>query len=266
MKRLIILFLIIIAALASYSQEPLDGNKATICHKPGTPSQETMTVVDTSAAQGHIQHGDVYGTCEVLPVELIDFSGTYDKNKIRLIWTTASETNNDYFLIEQSKDGFNFNPLGTIKGAGTISQTRVYNFTDNMPNIGVNYYRIRQVDFDGKFEYSNIISVDTDIKDYILILIKYKRINVVSTKLIQRVDVFDIKGKLIISSEENSINTSYLKPGYYFLKAFHNNKQIFTHKFIVPNEMIGGKVLDYIKEDTSYPEKEMIYKKKFKLD
>jgi Secretion system C-terminal sorting domain len=94
-----------------------------------------------------------------LPVEMIDFDATDQNNKSILKWTTASETNNDFFTIERSADGRNFENIGETKGAGNSSHEITYTFTDAHPVPGINYYRIKQTDYDGQFSYSEIRSV-----------------------------------------------------------------------------------------------------------
>ncbi|MBL0100800.1 MAG: T9SS type A sorting domain-containing protein [Saprospiraceae bacterium] len=73
--------------------------------------------------------------------------------------STASETNNDYFNIERSADARNFETIGEIKGAGNSSKELSYEYIDEKPMTGLNYYRIKQTDFDGRFSYSEIRSV-----------------------------------------------------------------------------------------------------------
>lgn len=95
-----------------------------------------------------------------LPIELVVFKAekTQD-NKSLLTWVTASEVNNDYFEVQHSTDGVYFNVIGYVKGKGTTNELSTYNFTHDNPQIGVNYYKLRQVDLDGKSSYSDIRSL-----------------------------------------------------------------------------------------------------------
>lgn len=97
-----------------------------------------------------------------LPVELVSFTGREQDGQVLLKWETASEQNNDYFLIEHSVDGKTFAAIGEVAGAGTISTTQYYNFAHRNPAYPDNYYRLKQVDFDGAFEYSDVILVRLD--------------------------------------------------------------------------------------------------------
>ena len=95
-----------------------------------------------------------------LPISLISFIGQQAVNVIRLNWKTASELNFDFFSLEKSKDGKSFFEIGKLKGNGTTVSEHAYQFLDEKPLIGKNYYRLKSVDFDGYTEYSNVISID----------------------------------------------------------------------------------------------------------
>jgi hypothetical protein len=94
-----------------------------------------------------------------LPVELVYFTATVRNNQAHLEWLTASEQDNDRFEIERSLDAKSFEKIGTVKGKGTTSLETKYKFTDRTPVQGTVYYRLKQVDFDGEFAYSNVIAV-----------------------------------------------------------------------------------------------------------
>lgn len=95
-----------------------------------------------------------------LPVELIFFSVHSIENKTnKLRWQTASELNNMGFEIERSDDGTDWETINSVQGNGTTNIIQSYSFIDNRPLVGYNYYRLKQIDYDGKFEYSDIQSV-----------------------------------------------------------------------------------------------------------
>ncbi len=91
----------------------------------------------------------------ILPVKLISFTATTNGENNNLHWSTAEEKNSKYFEIERSKDGINFYPIGKVSTKGTASINN-YSYTDDSPLFPVNYYRLKIVDLDGKFEYSSI--------------------------------------------------------------------------------------------------------------
>jgi len=101
----------------------------------------------------------------LLPVALKSFKATARRNKVLLDWQTASETNNDYFQVERtiSYSQLTWEPLGTIPGAGISNDLLDYSYQDLNPYPGTAYYRLKQVDFDGRFAYSSIESVVMDL-------------------------------------------------------------------------------------------------------
>jgi hypothetical protein len=94
-----------------------------------------------------------------LPITLLSFSAEKRGHTSLLKWQTASEYNNDRFEIETSKDGVNFYKIGSLNSLGNSTTIQSYNFTDNVPVKGSNYYRLKQVDRDGKQTYSKTVLV-----------------------------------------------------------------------------------------------------------
>lgn len=99
----------------------------------------------------------------VLPTELINFSGEYliNNRQVKLDWVTDSEINNDYFIVQKSLDAITWDVIEFINGAGNSNFQINYSTFDKKPFFGLNYYRLKQVDFEGKSNYSNIITVQT---------------------------------------------------------------------------------------------------------
>ncbi len=106
-----------------------------------------------------------------LPITLISFSASKKDNYIQVNWTTASESNNDYFTIEKSKDATDFYSLGTIDGQGNSSVLQDYYFVDHILPEGISYYRLKQTDFDGTNTYSHVIAVSDNIPEAIKLLL-----------------------------------------------------------------------------------------------
>ncbi len=96
----------------------------------------------------------------VLPVELTSFAANATTSGVDLTWTTATEINNRGFEIQRSTDNVNFNTIGFVKGAGTTTEKQTYSYFDNVAIAGTYYYRLKQIDFDGSYEFSNTISVE----------------------------------------------------------------------------------------------------------
>ncbi|MBP7679536.1 MAG: lamin tail domain-containing protein [Saprospiraceae bacterium] len=122
----------------------------TVCTSNAPAPSSTTSIVSTDG---------VVFTTKALPILLNSFSVKQISDKLKLTWQTASETNNQYFAIERSTDNRAFYQIGKVDGTGTSQTTNVYSFTDEQPLRGVNYYRLRQVDFDGVATYSEVKSL-----------------------------------------------------------------------------------------------------------
>ncbi|MVN76409.1 hypothetical protein GO988_08735 [Hymenobacter sp. HMF4947] len=96
-----------------------------------------------------------------LPVQLVAFEAQRAGATVACTWTTASEQNNDHFVVERSLNGEDFAPLGTVAGYGSSAQAHTYTFVDKRPATGLAYYRLQQVDGDGSASYSPIVAVRT---------------------------------------------------------------------------------------------------------
>ncbi len=96
----------------------------------------------------------------ILPISLSSFTAKAQTNNILLHWQTATEINNDYMAVERSRDGRHFEEIGVVQGMGTTTEAQDYEFIDRSPMRGMNFYRLRQVDFDGQYEYHKVVSVE----------------------------------------------------------------------------------------------------------
>lgn len=94
-----------------------------------------------------------------LPVVLEDFDGAMESSNVMLRWRTSSERNSDYFEVQHSTDGRHFESIGKVNANGTTSDENTYSYKHGAYKNGLNYYRLKQVDLDGDFEYSKIITV-----------------------------------------------------------------------------------------------------------
>jgi hypothetical protein len=95
-----------------------------------------------------------------LPIQLTTFTAAHQNATVLLKWTTATESNNDFFTIEKSRDGTSFSFLAKVKGAGNSNRPINYKHNDNELTEGVIYYRLKQTDFDGHFTYSKTVNVN----------------------------------------------------------------------------------------------------------
>jgi hypothetical protein len=103
------------------------------------------------------------GRFNPIPIQLLKFDARPEGKIVKLSWITSNEINNDYFTAERAEDGINFIPLTTVDGAGNSTSTISYKSTDVNPFAGMNYYRLKQTDYEGNFSYSDIRKVRFDL-------------------------------------------------------------------------------------------------------
>jgi hypothetical protein len=133
----------------------------------GTHVKPTGTITQpvikrTGVTSGFSDWGIGGGIDNPLPIELLSFTAKYQDGIVLLNWATGSEINNDYFTLERSRDALNAEIIGFVDGAGNSSRTLHYQFVDRDPLPGISYYRLKQTDYDGSFEYSQWVAVQVD--------------------------------------------------------------------------------------------------------
>jgi len=181
-----------------------------------------------------------------LPITLLSFDATPSNNGIDLSWITASEKNNDFFTLEKSSDGLAFQEIAKIKGAGNSNQQNIYNYTDKEFFQDLNYYRLKQTDFDGSFVYFPIIGLHSSKKDPQLTVISnpthdFLRFNFIDLPFNKsELLIFEALGKIVLvkelqASEENSIykiDIQNLANGMYFSNLKDKYDKNHSFKFI----------------------------------
>ncbi|WP_462249263.1 T9SS type A sorting domain-containing protein [Ekhidna sp.] len=198
----------------------------------------TTNNVDDLGSVNITEGGTVNDGGTILPVELLFFNGKLEQNFVVLSWHTASELNNDYFEILRSKNGVNFTPIGTVKGAGTTSELSQYTFNDQTAS-GTNYYQLRQVDYDGASESFNIIRVESALSDQLVVYpnpvpLSQNFTLKLDTQLAPEtsVQVVTMDGKVVLSekvsngSNSATIDSSQLKKGNYLVILESNAQRI----------------------------------------
>lgn len=186
------------------------------------------------------------GSCSPIsvPVRLLAFAVSVESNLTVLSFTTATERNNDLFVIERSINGIDFEEIGSVDGHGNSSTVNHYQFIDKNPLVGVNYYRLKQVDFDGQFEYSPIRkAVFGQINEiYISPSPVTSEIKIQLVKAFTQDAAFDIiaiDGRIAISgivpaeTTEFKINGAELLNGIYLLRILSDDNQNIVKKFQV---------------------------------
>jgi len=99
----------------------------------------------------------------IVPVELTSFTANVVDQVVVLNWTTATEVNNQGFEVQRSIDGLNFNNIGFVPGFGTTTEPKSYSHTDQSVTSGTYYYRLKQIDYDGSFTYSDVAEVEISL-------------------------------------------------------------------------------------------------------
>jgi hypothetical protein len=175
-----------------------------------------------------------FGNFSDLPVELETFTAKCDHgNNIDITWATASEVNNDYFTLESSTDGIHYNTVTTVSGAGNSNKELIYQYTHENISAGTVYYKLKQTDFDGKFEYFGPVAVNCDDEaatsidiypnpatdQFIIALINLKNVTC-------KIEIFNSMGQPVLSDSispganysTDIIDISELAEGIYLIK------------------------------------------------
>ncbi len=166
-----------------------------------------------------------------LPITLGDFYLKTFSDYTSIYWTTLSETNCDYFEVQKSTDGINFVTIGEVTGAGNSSTLINYSFRDETQNTGTVYYRLKQVDFDGKFQYSYTISTSSDLSSiYYAQNQIYLNLDEAKPNHNYVVNIYNLNGQLITSSFTNGKNAlSFSQKGLFFVEI----PELQIHKKVV---------------------------------
>lgn len=210
------------------------GNDYVFCY--------TFTVPATCT---HTQHCPYFVGATVLPVSLIDFAADFNGRTVDINWTTVSEMNNDYFTLERSVDGTNYEPVVIVDGAGNSNETIRYHAEDIRAANGLSYYRLKQTDFDGGFVFSDPVSVWVDeLPDLLTIFPNPAEdwITVSFHAVLKEdfvLDLVDATGRIVDSysiQAEEGINTfdldlSLFNQGVYFI-TLTNKSEVLQTKFV----------------------------------
>ena len=212
---------------------------------------DIQVCLDTNASSeyGHIEEISVpEANVMILPVELFSFKAEKGEKGILLKWATASELNNEKFEIEHSTNGRAFEKIGEIKGKETTLQVSDYSFQHQSPISGGNYYRLKQIDLDGQFEYSKVVSLnfkgeETEVGRFYPIPSKTGIVNLDLNSLIDgqiSVSIFDMSGKMMgrqeikVQNGFNNLNFDYstLNNGIYLVKIDQRGNQTYRKLLI----------------------------------
>jgi hypothetical protein len=195
---------------------------------------------DVNGNWGLFETDSFFVTNDPLPVSGLDLKARKQTSHVALDWTTLTETNSMHFEIERSQNGIAFEKIGEKRAAGTTQEKSTYTYDDYKPFEGVNFYRLKQVDIDGKFVYSGIVSVlfspaggslvlyPNPAKDFVVIDYKGKASKVM-------VQVYNNLGQLVhnqsYGSQEIKIDLALLSPGQYTVRLT-DGMEVSAAKFV----------------------------------
>ncbi len=194
----------------------------------------TSNTVTVSGMNNYSPFWTLVGSNNPLPVEMLVFDARLNKDlDVDLTWVTAAEVDNDFFTVERSADGISFEPLGYVDGAGNSSNNTYYEFTDTNPFDGINYYRLKQTDFDGETAYTEIRAVrlnkNADQNFVVFPNPANEQFSIVIEGQTEagQIMISDISGKMVRNLQlnaqddysvfESRVDISDLNPGMYFV-------------------------------------------------
>ncbi len=204
-------------------------------------------VLSLSISEEYIYAGMVLGysvwrrpLIDIVPVELTSFTASLVNSEVVLSWTTATEVSNQMFEIERATESDDFRTIGYVDGQGTTTQQQSYGYTDKTPDVGINYYRLKQIDFDGTFEYSNVVEIEVTTPTFFLLEQNYPNPFNPSTIISwqspvgsrQALKIYDLLGNEVATlvdeykpagSYEVDFDASGLSSGIYFYKLQAGN-------------------------------------------
>ncbi len=198
-----------------------------------------------TAADGSVS-GPQTLNCSLLPIELLNFSAETTEEGIALTWTTASETNNQYFTCEHSINGEEFYSVGDVRGAGNSTVIKEYSLVDKTPSEGRNFYRLRQTDYDGAITYSESIAITYKSNSSLNIVNTYfddsGLLNIVYKNNLKKLNIklYNISGKEVFTQDILStiglnrifLNIPGIMQGSYMLILINAEKSIRKKIFI----------------------------------
>ena len=212
-----------------------------------TGSDPYFHTISMSSMSTNLYYFGVGSQGSPLPVELTYFNanwieqGTSTPLSAQLIWSTAVELNNSHFEIERSIDGIHFEVIGRIEGNGTTNSPQQYSFTDqNVPNgEDYIYYRLKQVDYDGQYEYSDVRTLQAS-QNAMPTLNVYpnpavNQLYIDFSAPVESVRVYNTLGELVpLTYQTNTLNVESLSPGNYILEASSGNRNLIKRaRFVI---------------------------------
>lgn len=213
-----------------------------------TPASDIVTLSGAAVVSGTddvatSRWRTVHDNVKPLPIEWLTQSAECNKGNIAINWSTASEQNADFFIVERSPDGANFTMVSTIPASGNSSTVKKYSYTDTEPYSGTSYYRIRETDFNASTMVSEIMTVNGCLNDNIIISGGDGGISVNINAMEDSkyaFEVYDAIGQKLISEVKTvsvgsnmvKLSVSNMASGVYAVKVYSNRKAITQKVFV----------------------------------
>ena len=229
-------------------------NSATVCYNTSIntstmPTGASMTTDNRESQQfssgGNTDENNDFGMWGgALPVEWLSIKGRWIPFGVEIKWATGSEDNNSHFVIARTHDGAHWEVIGEQDGAGFSSSISRYQFIDENPYADVNYYRVKQVDYDGQFDYSDVVMVHSNLAQAqfeIFVFPNPAKDNVTvewnKGERNSSIIIMDINGKVIqqediINGYSHSIDLSNIDSGVYFIQLV-GSQETKTERLVV---------------------------------
>jgi hypothetical protein len=222
---------------------PFVGGQA---YNPGMPTAATDQLkINDYSAFNTTSWWTIVGTSTPLPISLVQFEAIPVKDKVKLHWTTATEMNNSHFIVERSVNSTDFDFIGRVESRGPSSNLQDYETWDNEPLEGIQYYYLRQHDYNGRMESYGPVSAkfEHDVFDIVTAVVEQsdRGLTVVfnyNTNLPYSYKVIDMTGRVIVSKDKNTAVPGYnmididveLAHGTYQI-ILQNTEKVVTRKF-----------------------------------
>ena len=242
-NNIIVFCLVAVCSLKSYAQNN------TIFYGGGGSGGDVFcyaqadAILNNNIFTGGIASGISFGCLGTLmevplPIKLLFFTAFVQEKSVLLKWATASEINNDFFTVYRSRDAIEWYEVVKVSGAGNSSNTIYYQTYDYKPFSGLSYYRLKQTDFDGKYEYSNIIAVNFKNENGIVQIYpnpakdKFYIVTRINSEF--NMVILDAYGKIVFNDfNSKEISTQNLSNGMYIVRITFTEKETTTLKLIV---------------------------------
>lgn len=225
---------LLVVECISLTWTTMGGTSGSTAAGPGSITSTLGTTFTTGIAMP-FTFGSITGI-NPLPVELLAFTGTSVMNGNQLDWTTATETNNDYFDLERSNDGIEFTKIATIDGNGNSSSIKEYKFLDANPFEGINYYRLKQTDYNGEYSYSNIISIQSTNSATVLVYPNPSQdfVTIDISDNFESVRIYNMLGEIVYENASNQTKFQFnpIADGIYVIKGITREGKEVTARFI----------------------------------